>query len=241
MGTPDKLSLHVSGLKVFGDRSRQLLSVDYLSITTGSLVGIYGPSGAGKTTLLHALGGLSDQVKGVVKWGEYDLVGKSSGERGLFRAQNIGLIFQDFLLFDELSAWQNACLQALFHPKSERADITKRAEEDLERLGIKTGGRGIASLSGGERQRVAVARALCTDAPIILADEPTANLSRESADKLIDDLTKLAKQKRKTLIIVSHDTKLLSKMNRLIEIKDGVITADKSLRTTTSVRGAVDG
>ena len=131
------------------------------------------------------------------------------------------MIFQDFLLFDELGAEDNAGLQALFAPKAARAGLRSRATALLEGLGVPTGARTVTSFSGGERQRVAVARALAHDPPIVLADEPTASLHRDAADELTDDLLSRVREKGRTLIVVSHDDRLLQRMDRTFALKDG--------------------
>jgi ABC-type lipoprotein export system ATPase subunit len=118
------------------------------------------------------------------------------------------LIFQDFLLFEELGALDNAALAAAFAPRADRGPLRQRAADWLDRLGLgQAGTRRADSFSGGERQRIAVARALSNDPAVILADEPTASLDRASADRLIDDLAALRATGR-TLIAVTHDAAL---------------------------------
>lgn len=219
------LPLSVDGLLVRGHRGRALLSVPALHVPRGTLLGVRGPSGAGKSTLLHALGGLLE-AEGRVRWGDTCLTTLPEARRAAFRADRIGLIFQDFLLFDELSPLANAGVSALFSPRGARARRRARARDRLARLGIAPTGRTVASFSGGERQRVAVARALVGDPPILLADEPTASLDRASADRLIGDLTALVRATGKTFIAVSHDARLLAGMDRLITIEDGTVVAD---------------
>lgn len=220
------LPLSVSALSVTGDRGRRLLSVDRLQVAPGRCVGIRGPSGAGKTTLLHALAGLLDVASGQVCWGGTDLAALSADQRGAFRAAHVGLIFQDFLLFDDLGALANAALPALFLPRPRRAALRARAARQLETLGIAATDREVSSFSGGERQRVAIARALAHDPAILLADEPTASLHRDAADALIDDLARAARDDGKTLIAVSHDQHLLDRMDRVLTVTDGRITGD---------------
>ncbi|WP_425097942.1 ABC transporter ATP-binding protein [Tropicibacter sp. S64] len=220
------LPLTVSGLTVTSDRGRVLLSVPDLQVSPGTLVGIEGPSGAGKSTLLFALAGLL-QARGHVRWGDVDIFNLNLERRARFRADRIGMIFQDFLLFEELGAADNAALSALFRPRRERAALHARARARLTALGLAdTGLRGVSSFSGGERQRVAIARAMASEAPVLLADEPTASLDRAAADRLIDDLVMLARQTGCTLIAVSHDARLIARMDRVLTIADGTLTAD---------------
>lgn len=214
------LSLEVSGLVVRGPSGRVLLDVPAFSVAPGTALGVRGPSGAGKSTLLHALAGLLP-VEGRLHWGDTDIAALGEARRTAFRAAHIGMIFQDFLLFDELGAQANAALPAMFAPRSRRAGLQARARAQLQRLGLGEHTRSVASFSGGERQRVGVARALSADADVILADEPTASLHRSAADALIADLVALTRESGKTLIAVSHDAELLSRMDRVLSLRDG--------------------
>lgn len=218
------LPLQISDLEVRAG-ARTLLKVADLSAPAGALIGIRGPSGAGKSTFLHALSGLIE-ARGRLCWGEVDLIRLRPEGRTAFRAKNMGLIFQDFLLFDELSPQANAGLAGLFRVRHDRPPISARAAEALARLGVPEGRRTVGSFSGGERQRVAIARAMATDPGLLLADEPTASLDRRAADTLIEDLTSLVRASGKTLIAVSHDTHLLDRLDRILTIEDGRVTGD---------------
>ncbi|MDF0600835.1 ATP-binding cassette domain-containing protein [Psychromarinibacter sp. C21-152] len=222
------LPLRVTGLDVRSPRGRTILSVEDLQLPAGALLGVRGPSGAGKSTLLYAIAGLWPQAAGAVHWGDTDVMGLGEARRTAFRAANIGMIFQDFLLFEELSAQDNAALTSLFRPRDRRRQVGERARTRLAALSLPETARPVASFSGGERQRVAVARALAHDPAILLADEPTASLHREAADRLIHDLTALAKDSGTTLIAVSHDVALLSRMDRVLTVQDGRIARGES-------------
>lgn len=215
------LSLDVSGLSVTGSGGRVLLQPASFQVRAGEAVGILGPSGAGKSTLLYALAGLQPKVSGVINWGGHDIVRLSDAERARFRRNHVGMVFQDFLLFEELTALGNAALTTAFSPRKDLAPIRSRAAALLERLGLPHSKRNVDSFSGGERQRVAIARALANDPDIILADEPTASLDRAAADRLIGDLITLARSEGKTLIAVSHDRHLLDQMDRCLQVADG--------------------
>lgn len=221
MTEPRGKRLDVAELAVRTKRGRVLLSVPRLSLAPGASLGIRGPSGAGKSTLLFALAGLLDRIEGSVIWDGIDLAALRPSARAAFRASHMGIVFQDFLLFEELDAAANAALPALYRPRAERGAIRARAHAVLARLGVSTEARTVTTLSGGERQRVAVARALANDAAILLADEPTANLHREAADALIEDLVARVRESGTTLVVVSHDTRLLARMDRVIDIRDG--------------------
>ncbi len=231
------LSLHVKDLRITTGKTRLLLDVPQLAVEAGTKLGIRGPSGAGKSTLLNALSGLLD-VEGRVTWGETALSALPAGARAAFRAKHLGLIFQDFLLFEELSSGANAGLAALFSPARDRAATRHTAQDHLDRLGVPQGDRSVASFSGGERQRVAVARALASDPAVLLADEPTAALDRATADRLIADLVALSTQGGKTFIAVSHDTRLLDRMDRVITLDDGRIQPDAKARPVIKGRDA---
>lgn len=224
-GWSDKvgLALDITELRVTSDRDRVLLSLPDLAVAPGETLGVRGPSGAGKSTLLYALAGLAEHMTGAVCWGETDLVGLGAAQRARFRRDHVGMIFQDFMLFEELSAAANAALPALYAPRTARADWRARAEAHLTALGIEDSGRSVASFSGGERQRVAIARALAGAPEVLLADEPTASLHREAADRLIADLVALTHQEGRTLIAVSHDTALLDQMDRVLTVTDGQV------------------
>lgn len=221
------LDLLVEGLRVMADARRCLLLVERLFVPAGQSVAVRGASGAGKSTLLHALCGLVRPQAGSVRWGEHDLASFSAAGSAAFRRQHVGLIFQDYHLFEELSALGNAGLAASFAPPADREHIRRGAGQWLDRLGLgNTGGRSVASFSGGERQRIAVARALAGDPPIVLADEPTASLDRAAADALADDLAGLGRSGKRTLIAVTHDAALASLLDRQLTIVDGRIVED---------------
>lgn len=220
------LPLDLKGLFVSAENGRSLLSVPSLAVAPGSCLGVRGPSGAGKSTLLFAIAGLLPHVDGTIRWGSHDLLAAGEEDRAAFRRSHIGMVFQDFLLFEELDAAANAGIAHCYAPPTARKSIRQRARAGLQRLGLDAGPRSVESFSGGERQRVAVARALSNDPDILLADEPTASLDRAAADRLIDDLVSLAREDGKTVIAVSHDTALHARMDRLLTIADGKIVAD---------------
>ena len=213
--------LVIQDLVVTGDGNRKILEIPALEVPGGSVVGIQGPSGAGKSTLLLTIAGLVARATGQVTWGGRDILGLRRAARAGFRRQSVGLIFQDFLLFDELSGPGNAGLAALYAPRAGRAALQDEAERVLKHLGLTEPRRAVAGFSGGERQRVAVARALAHRPPIILADEPTASLDQTAGDALIDDLLALARDEGRTLIVVSHDKRLLGRLDRVITIAGG--------------------
>ncbi|MDO5612716.1 MAG: ATP-binding cassette domain-containing protein [Paracoccus sp. (in: a-proteobacteria)] len=220
-------ALHIHDLRVTTPQGRVLLDIAALHIPGGQTVALRGPSGAGKSTLLHVLSGLVRPSAGQVLWAERDIAALSQDDRARFRRETLGLIFQDCHLFEELSALGNAALAAAFSPARARGGIHDTAARWLTRLGLpQTGARTVDSYSGGERQRIAVARALAADPPVILADEPTAALDRDNADRLGRDLVALATEGGRTLVTVTHDATLAAQMQRQITLADGRITED---------------
>lgn len=212
--------LHLSELDVT-IAGRTLLSLPQLTVPAGGLWGVSGPSGAGKTTFLNAISGLTD-AKGKLCWGKADLCRLGTSARARFRSQHMGMIFQDFLLFEELSALQNATIGTAW--RSAPGALRARALEVMERLGIADlAQRRTSTLSGGERQRVATARALAHRPKILLADEPTASLDRAAADRLIGDLVAMAREDGCTVIMVSHDERALAAMDHRLRLRDGKV------------------
>lgn len=220
----DPLPLRVEGLVIRAKDGRSFLDIPYLELPAGGSLAVTGPSGAGKSSLLHALAGLLRPSQGRILWGGSDLATLTESARARFRRERLGLIFQDFLLFEELGPLGNAAVAAAFAPAPERVAIKAQAESWLDRLGLgERTERSVRNFSGGERQRVAVARALAHSPAVILADEPTASLDRASADRLIDDLVGVAAQEGCTLIAVTHDTHLARRLGRELKLVDGCV------------------
>lgn len=218
--------LAVTALRVRAAGGRALMALDQLAIAGGERVAITGPSGAGKSTLLFALAGLV-AVEGQILWGGRDITAMPSTERTTFRAASFGMIFQDHLLFEELSPAQNAGLAALFAPRKARAGIRAEAAALLAAQGLAAEEtRSVASHSGGERQRIAAARALAHTPPVILADEPTASLDRTNAARLTQNLFARAEETGATLIVASHDENVLTTAERVLTLQDGTLSDD---------------
>lgn len=194
-----------------------------LKIEKGDYISIMGPSGSGKSTLLHILGLLDTPTSG-----EYFFKGESTkklsdDQRSFLRRMHIGFVFQFFYLLPRLNALQNIELPLLLSsiPKAERV---KKAEYYLSKVGLLSRrSHKPDELSGGERQRVAIARACVMEPSLILADEPSGNLDRNSAFEIIDLLESLNKE-GKTLIIVTHDFEIGKRARIRLNIKDGIIS-----------------
>ncbi len=194
-----------------------------LEIYRGELVGLVGPSGSGKTTLLNIIGGIDTPTKGVVRVLSEDIGRRSEGWRAKWRRKSVGIVFQFFHLVPTLNALENVMLLMELTGLYRKSERKRRALELLEFVGLKDKAYKYPSeLSGGEQQRVAIARALAADPPIILADEPTANLDTVNKRKVIELLVK-AHKLGKTVIIATHDEGLVVDATRVIHIVDGIL------------------
>ena len=207
-----------------GELRRQVLTNIHLSIETGEIVILTGPSGSGKTTLLTILGGLRLATSGsVVVLGE-QLVRSETSTRIAVRRQT-GYIFQQHNLFLSLTATENVCMALELHDgfsEKERVGLARQILTQVgleERLEYRP-----QQLSGGQRQRVSIARALVSRPKIVLADEPTASLDKNSGHEAVEILRSLAKQNGTTILIVTHDYRILDIADRIINLEDGVIT-----------------
>lgn len=219
--------LSINNLRVESPSGRVLLQIDHLTLAPGASVAIQGPSGAGKSTLLFAMAGLLPIASGSLRWGQQELLRMADSARSAFRQDNLGIIFQDHMLFEELTPTENAAISSFYAKPTSRAAIKSSARSLLHSLGVPLKPRRkLTGYSGGERQRIAVARALANDPPVILADEPTASLDRATADALIKDLHDGAQQTGRSLIVVSHDPVLIAATERVITLQDGRITQD---------------
>ena len=183
----------------------------------GKITTISGPSGSGKSTLLYVLAGLLPPGAGTVSLNGTNLYGMSERRRDAWRRANIGFIFQDFHLIDELSPLANATLPATF---GRAPGVRERATRILQRLGVPAERQTISQLSRGERQRVAVARALAFDPAVVLADEPSASLDRASTAELIAIIADLAAEGR-TVVVASHDPDIRAASHHVFLLQHG--------------------
>ena len=196
-----------------------------LEIHRNEMVGIIGPSGSGKSTLLGIIGGLDSPTSGTIAIDGVDVTRMSEGALTDIRNQKIGFVFQFFNLIPTLTALENVALPIEF-AQVRRHKPFKRAEDLLEMLGL--GSRlhhRPNELSGGQQQRVAIARALANDPPILLADEPTGNLDSHSGETVLEALSTIRDQNGTTVVLVTHDQSLASRMDRVLSLVDGVIVA----------------
>lgn len=215
-------NLILENIEITGSDQELILEFDYLFLEAGEKIGVKGPSGAGKSTLLNLIAGLVSPSKGKVLYNDIEISKLNQSKKDEFRRHNIGMIFQNFLLFEELNAYENASISACFN-KEKIKEIQNKAQKYLNFFNLDSSNRDVSSYSGGERQRIAIARALSTNSQIILADEPTASLDKKNASILINDLCQVSTENKNLLIVVSHDDEMLSKMDRIINIVDGKI------------------
>lgn len=199
-----------------------------LKIEKGEFTALVGPSGSGKTTLLNMLGGLDKPTNGKVIINSKNIAEYKTDELIEFRLKNIGFVFQSFNLIPVLTAKENVEFIMLLQGIS-KAEREERAIELLRRVGLedKINSRPI-ELSGGQQQRVAVARALASHPSFVLADEPTANLDKNSAEELLDIMNELNKNLGITFIFATHDNKVIQRVRRIVTLEDGKIKSDSA-------------
>jgi putative ABC transport system ATP-binding protein len=207
-----------------GDVLTVLDGVD-LEVADGEVVVILGPSGSGKTTLLGLLAGLDRPSAGEVRLAGIDLADLDEDARAALRAERIGFVFQSFYLIPTLTALENVLVPLELLPPERApspAEAQAKARDLLERVGL--AGRldhYPAQLSGGEQQRVGIARAFANDPQVLFADEPTGNLDRETGEEIVSLLFELNRQRRTTLVIVTHDLALSRRAHRIVHLAGG--------------------
>jgi lipoprotein-releasing system ATP-binding protein len=189
-----------------------------LTVEAGEVVAVLGPSGSGKTTLLHLLAGLDRPTSGEIRWGALAVHERAPRDLAEVRAQRVGLVFQDPHLLAELDALANVTLPGRIRGRADAA----RGRALLAAVGLEARRHARpATLSGGERQRVAVARALYADPPLVLADEPTGSLDRANARSVFDLLVRLARERGRAVVLVTHDEGLVHDVDARYRLRDG--------------------
>ena len=199
-----------------------------LAVEPGEFTTIFGPSGSGKTTLLNMIGCLDTPTEGEIKLNSDRVSDLSRTKLAMVRRYNIGFIFQAYNLIPVLTAYENVefAIRLIHHLKEE--EMKEKVLNILEAVGLKgLETRRPNELSGGEKQRVAVARALVKEPKIVLADEPTANLDSKTGADVIKIMVKMNQKLGTTFIFSTHDPQIMKYAKRLINLKDGMITADE--------------
>lgn len=203
-----------------GARRIEVLRGISMEIAHNEAVFLSGASGAGKTTLLYTLAGLERPESGTVEFEGRRLYSRGSSSEARLRNKKMGFVFQGYFLLPELTALENVVLPALIG----RGPSGDEGEDSLAAVGLADRMHHLpAELSGGEQQRVAIARALTNNPDIIFADEPTGNLDSKTGDAIMDLLLNLARDRKKTLLVVTHDPRLAARGDRQLHIKDGVL------------------
>jgi lipoprotein-releasing system ATP-binding protein len=193
-----------------------------MSLERGQSAAIMGPSGSGKSTLLYIIGALEPPSSGTVTLDGVNPWTLPEAKQAAFRNERVGFVFQDHLLLPQLTALENVLTPAIVRPAGVTSEIRERGRELLAQVGLaERAEHRPAELSGGERQRVAIARALVTQPACVLADEPTGNLDRSTADTVFALMIELAHKHRTAFVMVTHDQELAKRCDRVLQLVAG--------------------
>ncbi|RBP47764.1 putative ABC transport system ATP-binding protein [Roseimicrobium gellanilyticum] len=203
-----------------------------LDVPRGSFLALMGPSGSGKTTLLNLIAGIDSPTSGTLRIGEAQLERMSRSQLTKWRATHVGYIFQLYHLVPILSAFENVELPLLLSSLS-RSERRARVQTALQLVGLADRAHHIpAELSGGQEQRVAIARAIVANPALLVADEPTGDLDRESADSILSLLRELVALHGKTVVMVTHDPRAADAADRVLHLEKGRLLESQSHRLT---------
>ena len=193
-----------------------------LEVPEGEFLALMGPSGSGKTTLLNLLAGIDRPSSGELSIGGKNLVTMSRGELAKWRSRHCGYVFQLYHLVPILSAFENVELPLLLDRQLSRKDRHERVMLALDLVGIADrASHRPSELSGGQEQRVAIARAIVANPSLLVADEPTGDLDRETGGRILDLLRELADTHRKTIVMVTHDARAAGRAHRILHLEKG--------------------
>lgn len=218
----------VGKMYMMGDTEVNALRGVTLAVPRGGIVALMGPSGSGKSTLLNLIGALDIPSTGSVVVNGTDIAKLSRDEQSRFRNVTTGFIFQNFNLVPVLTTLENVMLPAQLGSSDLGEPLVVRGTKLLEAVGLgKQINQSVNRLSGGQMQRVAIARALMNKPPIILADEPTANLDHDTADTVLTVLKELCEREGATVVVATHDGHVLEYCHRIVRLKDGRLLSDE--------------
>ena len=203
--------------------------VDF-TIEPASFVSFIGPSGSGKTTLLNMIGCLDPPTSGYLQVAGQEITSLNREDAARFRGEHIGFIFQDFNLIPVLTVFENVEYPLQMVQEWPRQQRKKRVRELLAAVGMADQGDKYPSqISGGQKQRVAIARALVTNAELVLADEPTANLDRETASRIIDLMKQMRDEFNTTFIFSTHDQRIVDSVEIIFTLEDGILHRQETI------------
>jgi putative ABC transport system ATP-binding protein len=213
--------------KQYPDGKVQALNGVTIGVRPAEHLAITGPSGCGKSTLLNMLGALDKPDAGEVYFRGEPLSARCDLDR--FRARQIGFVFQSFFLLPTLTSRENVQVPMFEGPLTSTRERVRKADELLALVGMShRAGHRPSQLSVGERQRVALARALANDPVLLLADEPTGNLDSENAERVLDLLTTLQRDRQLALVVVTHSAEVAARADRVVRMRDGRVVGDAS-------------
>jgi len=223
--------MHISAhqiCKIYGIGANRVTALDNVSLEIKScdFISIMGPSGSGKSTLLHLLSGLDRPTSGQLTYDGTNIYSFADKDLAAFRRRRIGFIFQQFNLLPPLTALENICMPLLLDKRQpDNAYLQKLCSllDIRERLSHLP-----HELSGGQQQRVAIARALITQPEVIFADEPTGNLDSKNGSEVLALLRQIHQQLGKTLVIITHDSRIAQQATRRLQIIDGILTENQT-------------
>ena len=225
---PEKIIIEATDLhKIYytGRIKLEAVSGVNLKVPSGGMIAIMGPSGCGKTTLLNCLSSLDDATSGEVKIDGQDLSSLNDNEKADLRANKMGFIFQSYNLLPVLSALENVELPLMVSGHN-RKDARAKSKEALELVGLADWAQHRPpELSGGQSQRITIARSLINKPKIVFADEPTGNLDSKTSEQIMDLLCKLNKELKQTYVIVTHDSTIVKRADKIYEMESGKLRA----------------
>ena len=212
--------------KAYSTKAESVKALDSVSfkVERGGIVAVVGPSGSGKTTLLNMAAALDFPTEGTVKVAGLVTSALAKEDLQKFRNETVGVVFQQFFLIGHLTVFQNVMIPLVPRHLSS-SEKTKRILDSIAKVGLADKAERLPSeLSGGELQRAAIARGMVGDAPVILADEPTGNLDHKRGSEVMDVLVGESRERTKTVLIATHDLRLLDRVDGIVYLEDGEIT-----------------